>query len=64
MSAAAILALIEGLSTAVPSLIGLFKQASSGTPVTPAQVEAALTQYDTARAQLVAEINAQGGKAT
>jgi hypothetical protein len=64
MSAAAILELIEGLASAVPSLIALFKSASSGATVTQADIDAALASYTTARAALVAAINAQGGKAT
>jgi hypothetical protein len=58
MSPSAILALIEGIATAVPSLIALFKTASAGGTVTQAEIDAALSGYAAARAALVAQIAA------
>jgi hypothetical protein len=62
MSAEAILALIEGLTTALPALIGLFKTATAGGTVTEAEVTAALGNYSTARAALAAAIAASTSK--
>jgi hypothetical protein len=58
MTAEAILALITAGAQALPSLLALFQKASSGTAVTPAEVAAALSGYETARAGLVAAIAA------
>lgn len=61
MTPAAILAIIEGLTQAVPAVLALFQKASSGQPVTAADVQAALTQYGVAHTQLDADIAAAGG---
>ena len=57
MTAAAILALLEGVLTTAPALLALFQKASSGTPVAASEVNSVLAQYDAARAGLVAAIN-------
>lgn len=59
MSAAAILALLDGLLTAAPAVLALFQKAQGGTPVAASEVAAAISNYDTARAALVAAIQAE-----
>lgn len=61
MSIAEILAIISGVSQALPSLLGLLEKATNGGTVTPADVQAALTQYGVAHTQLDADIKAAGG---
>jgi outer membrane protein TolC len=63
MTAAAILAILEGLVTAVPEVLGLFTKASAGGTVLASDVQQALAGYETARAALLAAITAQGGTA-
>lgn len=59
MSPEAILAIIQGLSVALPTLIGLFQKARAGGVVTPADIAAAVNEYDTARQTLLADIASQ-----
>ena len=56
MTAAAILALVEGLAGSVPALLALFNKASAGGTVTTADVSAILSQYGIDRAVFVAAI--------
>jgi outer membrane protein TolC len=59
MTAAAILELLQGLVSAVPTLLALFTKAQAGGTVTAADVQAAMASYETARGELVAAIAAQ-----
>jgi outer membrane protein TolC len=60
---AAILELLGGLVQALPTVLALFQKASAGGTVTATDVQNALAGYETARAQLVAAIDAQGPSA-
>lgn len=59
MTPALLLELIQGLLAAAPQLLTLYDQLKSGTPVTAAQVQAALDQYVSARVALLADIAAE-----
>jgi len=59
MTPAAILAILEGLLQAAPTVLSLFQKAQSGGTVTASEVQAAIAGYDTARAELAAAIAAQ-----
>ena len=56
MTPAAILAILEGLLGAAPSILALFQQATSGKPVSSDQVSAVLSQYGVDRAVFAAAI--------
>lgn len=56
MNPVLILQILEGLLGAAPQVLALFQQASSGTPVTATQVQAALSQYNLDHATLAAAI--------
>lgn len=60
MSAAAILALIQGIAGAIPELLSLYDEIKSGQTVTEAQVQAILAKYTTDRVTLVTDIAAAG----
>lgn len=60
MSAAELFALIQALLSAAPQLVTLYDQLKSGTPITSSQVSAVLAQYETVRAQLLADIGTSG----
>jgi hypothetical protein len=64
MSATLILTILQALLGAAPQILALFQQASSGTPVTEAQVDAVLTQYGVDRAALIAAIGAASAPAS
>lgn len=56
MSPALILALLNGVLGAAPQLLALFNRATSGEAVSPAEVQAVLTQYGIDRDALVSAI--------
>lgn len=58
MTAAAIIALITGLSSAVPELLALYTRVSAGGTATAADVQAILSKYGVDRAVFVAAIAA------
>lgn len=64
MSPTLILTILQALLGAAPQILALFQQATSGTPVTEAQIEAVLTQYGIDRAALVAAIAASQAPAS
>ena len=64
MTPAAILAILEGLTEAVPTVLALFTKANAGGTVTTTDVQNALANYDSARAALAAAIAAQSPPAT
>lgn len=51
-----ILAILQGLLGAAPSILALFNQASAGSPVSVSQVSAVLSQYGIDRAVFAAAI--------
>jgi hypothetical protein len=59
MTAAMILTIIQGLSSALPEVVALFQKAQSGQPVSESDVQAALSNYQLAHSQLDAAIAAQ-----
>jgi hypothetical protein len=60
MNPTLILAAINSLIGAVPSLLALYDTIRSGGTVTEVQVTAALAQYETDKAALLADIAANG----
>jgi hypothetical protein len=60
MSAAAILAIIQGIAGAIPELLSLYDQVKNGQTVTEAQVQTVLGKYTTDRVTLVTDIAASG----
>jgi hypothetical protein len=60
MNPTLILAAINSLIGAVPELLQLYDEVKSGGTVTEAQVTAALAQYKTDEAALLADIAANG----
>lgn len=61
MTIAEILAIISGVTQALPSLLALLGKATNGGTVTQADVQAALAQYGVVHSQLDADIKAAGG---
>lgn len=51
-----ILTLLQGVLQVAPELMALYKQATSGAPVTEAQVQAVFDKYAVDRAQLQTDI--------
>jgi hypothetical protein len=56
MSPTIILTILQALLGAAPQILALFQQATAGTPVSEAQVDAVLNQYGVDRAALIAAI--------
>jgi hypothetical protein len=58
MSAAVIAEILNALATAAPEIMTLFQQATNGTAITEAQVQALLSKYSIDQVALTAAIAA------
>lgn len=58
MTATQIALLLNALAGAIPELLSLFTQATSGTPVTAAQVQAIISKYEIDQAVFTSAIAA------